>query len=342
MLAATPGSGKVGGHELTKRNRLSRKTGSLILFARVVALTAAIFAALASHPSIAADSTTLGTEKARLSEVQDELKQAESRRIKLQATADRLDSEARSLQKELVAAAARIQAKEADVGQLARGLKGLHEVEEQKVTMLERRSAELGHTLAALQRLSRQPGSAFLTRPETAINAVRSASLLGAVVPSLRAEAVELGEEIAALNNLREEISDERRRLARAVEQLGTERSKLNRLVQKKKNEQSSFAKNAQEQADRAERLAAKAKSIRDLIGRLDSARSAQRKTWSKQAEKRLSGLNRALLGQRPFSTARGALPLPAHGQVTRKFGQLDDTGSPLRVSILKRWRVRA
>jgi len=279
----------------------------------------------------AAEATELGTERERLKQVSGEIKQVESRRDKLQATADRLEGEARQLQQELIAAAANIQSKEAVVNQLARELQGLREVEQQKVPVLARRSAELGQTLAALQRLSRQPGSAYLTRPETAINAVRSASLLGAVVPSLRAEAIELGEEIAALNDLRIEISEDRKRLAAAVRHLDSERTKLDRLVRRKKKEGSQFAKNAQEQADRAKRLARKAKSIRDLIGRLESARKEQSKTGPRRTAGKIPDLNQKLMGQRPFSTTRGALPFPARGQISRKFGQPDDTGSPLR-----------
>jgi len=300
-------------------------------------LTALIFLSSAAS-TWAQDIKDLGREKARLEEITDKIKQSEARRDKLQAAADRLKGDAQRLQRQLVAAAARIQAKEADVDQLERELKGLHEVEVQKVAMLERRGAELMNTLAALQRLSRQPQSAFFTRPETAINAVRSASLLSNVVPNLRAEAIDLGEEIAALNQLREEIFDDRQRLTRAVNLLDDEREKLDRLVRKKRDEQSRFAKNANEQADRARSLAAKAKSIRDLIGRLDAARQEASKTtrgsspaWSSQGQ--------------PFSTTKGALVLPVRGRVARRFGQPDDTGTPLRgiyIETIKQARITA
>lgn len=280
----------------------------------------------------------LGREKARLEDITNKIKQSEARRDKLQAAADRLKGDARRLQRQLVAAAARIQAKEADVDQLERELKGLSEVEVQKVAMLERRGAELMNTLAALQRLSRQPQSAFFTRPETAINAVRSASLLSNVVPSLRAEAIDLGEEIAALNQLRDEIFNDRQQLARALGLLDGEREKLDRLVRKKRDEQSRFAKNANVQADHAKSLAAKANSIRDLIGRLDAARQETSKTkrgnspaWSSQGQ--------------PFSTTKGALVLPVHGRVSRSFGQPDDAGTPLNgiyIETIEQARITA
>lgn len=294
-------------------------------------LLACILSANASWSAESAESADIGREQARLDTLTGEIRDSESRRDKLQAAADRLKGEARILQKQLIVAAARIQSKEADVAQLEKDLRGLREVETKKVSMLERRSAELANTLAALQRLGRQPPSAFLTRPQTAIDAVRSASLLGNVVPSLRAEAIDLGEEIAALKQLRDEIFEDRQRLNSAATQLDAERKKLDRLVRRKRAEQNRFSEHAKEQADRALRLAAKAKSIRDLIGRLDAAQHARNKPAKSGKKKRFLGLNQALLGGRPFSSARGGLPLPAHGQISLKFGQLDDTGRPLR-----------
>src|SRR5690606_23229952 len=56
-----------------------------------------------------------------------------------------------------------------------------------KLSLAERRGV-LAEVLAALQRMGLNPPPAILVRPEDALASVRSAILLGAVVPEMRAE----------------------------------------------------------------------------------------------------------------------------------------------------------
>ena len=53
--------------------------------------------------------------------------------------------------------------------------------------------------LAALQRVGRQPPPALLVEPEDALQAVRTAITLGAVVPEMRAQADALAGDLADL-----------------------------------------------------------------------------------------------------------------------------------------------
>ncbi|TIQ72414.1 MAG: hypothetical protein E5X64_39940, partial [Mesorhizobium sp.] len=70
-----------------------------------------------------------------------------------------------------------------DIGAKLEGLKG----EEQKIrASLAARRDVLAEVLAALQRMGLNPPPAILVKPEDALSSVRSAILLGAVVPELR------------------------------------------------------------------------------------------------------------------------------------------------------------
>ena len=64
--------------------------------------------------------------------------------------------------------------------------------------------------LAALQRVGRQPPPALLVQPEDALKALRTAIMLGAVVPDMRAEADAIAGDLADLSRVRKDIVAER------------------------------------------------------------------------------------------------------------------------------------
>ena len=64
---------------------------------------------------------------------------------------------------------------------------------------LDGRRATIANVLAALQRIGRHPPPALLVKPEDALQSVRSAILLGAVLPEMRKQAEALVADLAAL-----------------------------------------------------------------------------------------------------------------------------------------------
>jgi septal ring factor EnvC (AmiA/AmiB activator) len=94
---------------------------------------------------------------------------------------------------------------------------GLSERQESvRLSLLSRRSV-LAEVLAALQRIGRDPPPALLVSPEDALSSVRSAILLGAVVPEIRAETAALAADLKELATLRQAIAAERVSLAAAL-----------------------------------------------------------------------------------------------------------------------------
>ena len=65
----------------------------------------------------------------------------------------------------------------------------------------------IAEILAALQRIGRQPPPALMVRPEDALQAVRTAITLGAVLPDMRAQAEALAGDLADLLRVRKEIA---------------------------------------------------------------------------------------------------------------------------------------
>src|SRR5690606_18185816 len=93
-------------------------------------------------------------------------------------------------------------------------------------SLLERRDV-LAEVLGALERMRLNPPPAILISPDDALASVRSAILLGAVVPEMRAETGSLLAKLTELARLGDEIEVERKRLAAAIEDQVTERQRL-------------------------------------------------------------------------------------------------------------------
>ena len=77
---------------------------------------------------------------------------------------------------------------------------------------LDERREIIAEILAALQRMGRRPPPALLVSPEDAAKAVRSAIVLGAVVPEMRARADRLAADLGGVaETARRDLSGARR-----------------------------------------------------------------------------------------------------------------------------------
>ena len=85
----------------------------------------------------------------------------------------------------------------------------------------------IAEVLAALQRIGRHPPPAIMVRPEDALVSVRTAILLGAVLPGMRMQAEALAADLADLVKVRNEIAEEKNRLQRDVNSLNEERLRV-------------------------------------------------------------------------------------------------------------------
>ncbi len=92
----------------------------------------------------------------------------------------------------------------------------------------------LAEVLGALQRMGLNPPPAILVTPEDALASVRSAILLGAVVPGLRKETDALIADLTELSRIAASIDDERSRLTEAFGEQLAEKKRLELLVAEK------------------------------------------------------------------------------------------------------------
>ncbi|WP_027060383.1 murein hydrolase activator EnvC family protein [Mesorhizobium loti] len=236
-----------------------------------------------------------------------------------------------------------------DIGAKLEGLKG----QQQKIraSLVARRDV-LAEVLGALQRMGLNPPPAILVKPEDALSSVRSAILLGAVVPELRQQTDSLLADLKEQTRVTASIEAERARLTDAVGEQTAEKKRLGMLLEaKQKLEADTQAQMAAEQ-QRSEQLAAKASSLKDLIASLEAQADKTRKAAdaakaASAGDGKTDGDTTASLASlpvpegnqltatAPFSALQGQIALPVTGRIKRRFGADDGNGAVMLGDML-------
>jgi septal ring factor EnvC (AmiA/AmiB activator) len=157
-----------------------------------------------------------------------------------------------------------------DIADSADKLVSLREQEDGIRNSLRARRSVLAEVLAALQRMGLNPPPAILVRPDDALASVRSAVLLGAVVPEMREQVEELTGDLKDMQTVTASISQEREKLQQTRTTQAEEQKRQSLLLDEKKKLQAQSEQEMEAQRKRSEELAAKAGSLKDLIDGLD------------------------------------------------------------------------
>ncbi len=203
----------------------------------------------------------------------------------------------------------------------------------------------LAEVLGALQRMGRKPPPALLVKPEDALSSVRSAILLGSVVPEVRSEAGILIGQLQDLARISAEIGQQRAALVTDLSSLAQEEERLNLLLAEKRKLSGQAQSLLAEESARAAGLAAKATSLESLIADLEREIESARKAaeLARLAEKRREESGRPVPEPQErtelfadtgrsepaidFADTRGLLPLPVSGVQMNGFGEDDGAG---------------
>jgi murein hydrolase activator len=291
-------------------------------------------------PTTAAPSaTTVAPEAARgarqeeLEKVQAEQKKNAEIAARLKAEIDAIGEDRRKLNALLIGSAANLRTAEDRIAAAEARLSTLQTSEDTVRRSLSSRRAVIGEVLAALQRLGRRPPPALLVSPEDALQAVRSAILLGAVLPDMKVEVDTLMADLAELVKVRSEIASERDVLGRDLAVLSQERTRMTVLVQERQRKQAETEKALDAERARAVQLARQADNLKDLISRIehDIAASARAAAQARAGETKnsLAALQDPgrLSPAIAFASAKRTLPLPLNGIKIREFGMPDGLG---------------
>jgi len=279
-----------------------------------------------------------GARREELEKVQAEQKRAADLAARLKAELDSIGEDRRKLSALLIGSAASIRALEESIGAAETRLAALGNNENTVRRSLASRKAVIGEVLAALQRVGRHPPPALLVSPEDALQSVRTAILLGAVLPDMKVEVDTLVADLAELVKVRTEIAAERDVLGRDLAAVTHERSRMTGLVQERQRKQSETEKALDAERTRSVQLARQADNLKDLIGKIEQEiASAARAAAAARADKPATDPKNSLAAlQDPgrlspaiaFASARKSLPLPLNGIRIREFGAPDGLGS--------------
>ncbi len=277
-----------------------------------------------------------------LKKIESELNQAKQRKDELSQQRIKFEEEAAQLSAQLIASAARLQAREAQATATEFRLASLtvKEGEINKRLVLER--DKLAELLAGLQRIERFPPPALVVRPENALDAIRSAMLLGTLIPEIKQEANALAAELRNLQKLRQEIAGEQKNLNQTAIKLEVERLEIKKLLKIKKMASLEADQEIEIERRRVASLGKQAKSLKDLLRKLQSQELTKKaKSKIKKAtvpQIKLARLTPAIR----FSKNRRALSFPVQGERVRNYGDPDGFGGIVRgLSIASRSRAQ-
>src|SRR3954453_18139771 len=258
---------------------------------------------------------------------------------KLKADIAAIGQDRSKLNQQLIEIAAGVRNVETRIVEAEARLRPLDAREQQIRVSLDSRRAEIVEVLAALQRAGRRTPPALLIRPEDALQSLRTAMLLGAVVPELRGRAEKLAGDLGELVTLRKTIGAERDALGLDRDRLKDDQVRLAALVDERQRKQSAIEKDMEAEGARAIVLSKQVDSLQGLIAKLEqdlksAAKAAatanlQGSPASPNGKPNLGALKdpARLSPAIAFASARGLLALPVNGSKIRDFGGSDGAG---------------
>lgn len=288
----------------------------LIAFGLTAGFSAAVLAQAPKTPGSAQEIEKSEREK-ELKVLHRDLKTVRGKEHKLKAEIEAIKNDRAKFEQEMLDTAGRIRGLESRMDAAEARLEPLAVREAEIKKSLDSRRAVLSAVLAALQKIGVRPAPALILRPEDALKSVRSAILLGALVPELRAEAKKLVADLAELAHVRRDIAAERLRLARDRAALEDDRGRISALIAERQRQYAEHEKARQAEHARAQVLARKAESVQELVTKMEREIAKAAEAARREAE----------LARIPFAEAKGKLPLPVVGSILRNFGAASDAG---------------
>jgi murein hydrolase activator len=244
-----------------------------------------------------------------------------------------LGEDRRKLNEALLATAGRLRLTENNIAATEGRLRKLEDNERTVRKSLDGRRAVIMEILAALERIGRRPPPAIMTSPDDALLTVRTAMLLGAVLPEMRVEADALSADLVELARVRSDMGVEREALGRDVAAFSADQQRMTLLVQERQKKQAEAEKALDAQRQRTALLARQADNLKDLIGKLERDAAGQpggeKPSNAPEGKPNFAALKDPgrLAPAIAFASAKGALPLPVNGVRIRDFGSPDGLG---------------
>lgn len=178
------------------------------------------------------------------------------------------------------------------------------------------RRGEFGEVLAALERMGLKPPPAILVHPDDALQSVRSAVLLGSVVPEMQERMEALSTALRELKQVEQSVQNEQEQLVATVQKQTEEKQRLELLLAEKAKLQKKSEESLVSERKHNEELAQKAASLQDLLAELERQSKVQTGSGviNDSTEMLVIGGN--------FAKMRGRLARPAMGSRVQTYSK--------------------
>jgi len=301
---------------------------------------------LAGAPAAAVPSTAAEAAKAAAAN-QAALDQLEASMSVSKEQADKLRQEIAAMNGDrakqnaaLIAAGQRVKVAEIEVGSMEERLAALAQAETEVHGRLDGADASISNVLAALERISLNPPPALIVNPSDALGSARSALLISAILPQLRAKADQVVADLKHLSDIKAEALQEQEELKANFAVLQEEQLRIATLIEAKKQGLASATAALDAEDKAAAEMGAKATSLKQLVAELtakvaavSAAASAADAAHPQLPETTPEAIRTALADTSrtspaiPFAQARGYLTRPAAGTDVEDFGVNDGFG---------------
>jgi murein hydrolase activator len=305
------------------------------LFALLVIAPALIAPASAQSTSPAAALAAAKVDRAKeLQVIEENLQKGAADRARIAAEISAIETDRAVFEKDLVETNARVRASEDKIALARARLETAIAQEEALARSLESRRDVIADVLAALQRIGHRPPPAVIVQPGDILDAVRASIQFGAVLPEMRSEAEQLAKDVEALVAARESQAKEQAILASERKSGLADQERLKLLVAARQKDIEAQQRRLEQEEIKSQALAAQARSLKELIGRLESDDAATR--MAEEASRLVPPVEGApvedpaktrLSPKVAFESLRGALPLPVAGSMLKTYGEPDGTG---------------
>jgi septal ring factor EnvC (AmiA/AmiB activator) len=332
-------------HDTTGRGAPLRSAVALPLL-----LLSASFAVASLSPAVAqstaptqqataASPDTLKQREEELEAARELQRKAAELQQKLKADIAAIGQDRSKLNQQLIDIATQVRSIETRIGETEGRLRPLDSREQQLRATLDSRRTEIVEVLAALQRAGRRTPPALLVRPEDALESLRTAMLLGSVVPELRGRAEKIAADLGELVNLRKAIATERDVLGLDRDKLKNEQIRLAALVEERQRKQAAIEKDMEAEGARAINLSKQVDGLQGLIAKMEqdlksaakaaATASLQGAPTAPNGKPNLGALKdpARLSPAISFASAKGLFALPVNGRKIRDFGGSDGAG---------------
>ena len=272
-----------------------------------------------------------------LLKTQSQLNTAILERDSARGTAEKINQEQVTLRKKMIITARKIQQAESALSSNENRLRELRVRYQKQILAFKEKYQHLTGALAAIEKLSQNPNTAFFLHPGKPSDAVQSSMVLNYIVGELDNRTKKVRQDLKTLNLVRLQVLEKTENIRTQIASLDSRRLELETLSNQKNTEmQQAIALSKKRQSD-INTLSQKTKSLQDLITTLEEQSMqeqtalAKRKASGKTAPTKLTPKDKTQPDTQTFAgrsfPRKGGLIAPAHGKISSRFHQIDELG---------------